>query len=68
MQLGKRLSGKLLPPAIAALRRKFFAMRLVIAIQTNQRRVARIFKEKFQRWRFDVAVAKDHVGVALVAG
>jgi hypothetical protein len=41
--------------------------RLQRPVPTHQGRVAVIFKQKFQRRRFDVAIAKDHVGVALVA-
>ena len=40
----------------------------MVAIPATQRRVAGVFKQKFQRRRFDVAVAKDHVGFGLVAG
>ena len=46
------------------LRRQFFAVGQVIAVPTNERCVAGVFKQKFQRGRFDVAVAKDHVGFA----
>ena len=60
-----------IPPSVALFGssgRQFFAVRQMVAIPTHQRRVAGVFKEKFQRRRFDVAVAKDHVGFALVAG
>ena len=40
----------------------------MVAIPAAQGRVAGIFKERFQRRRFDVAVAKDHVGFALMTG
>ena len=48
--------------------RKFFAVRQVVAIPERLGRVAGVFKQKFQRRRFGVAVAKDRVGFALVAG
>jgi hypothetical protein len=38
----------------------------MVAIPANQSRVARVIKKKFQRRRFDMAVAKQHVGFALV--
>ena len=50
------------------LRRQFFAVRQIVAVPANQGVVAGVFKEKFQRRRFDVAVAKDHVGFALMTG
>jgi hypothetical protein len=40
------------------LQRQFFAMRQMVAIPANQSRVAGVFKQELQRWRFDVAVAK----------
>jgi hypothetical protein len=48
------------------LRRQFFAVRQMVAVPARQGRVAGVFKQKFQRRRFDVAVAKDHVGFALL--
>jgi len=53
--------------ADAELWRKFFAVRLVVAVPTGQGGVAGVGKKKLQRRRFNVAVAKDHVGFALVA-
>ena len=38
----------------------------MIAIPTAQRFIAGVFKKKLQRRRFDVAVAKYHVGFALM--
>jgi hypothetical protein len=49
-------------------RRQFFAMRLVVAVPLAQGGVAGVFKKKLQPWRFDVAVAKNHVGFALMTG
>jgi len=40
-------------------------MRQMIAVPARQSRVAAVFKQEAQRRRFDVAVAKDHVGFAL---
>jgi len=48
------------------LRRQFFAVRQMVAIPTHQSRVAGVFKQEFQRRRFDVAGAKDHVGFARI--
>ena len=48
------------------LRRQFFAVRQMVTIPAAQGFIPRVFKKKFQRWRFDVAVAKNHVGVALM--
>jgi hypothetical protein len=45
-------------------RRKFFAVRLVVAVPAGQGGGAGVGKKKWQRRRFDVAVAKDHVGFA----
>jgi len=39
---------------------------LVVAVPAGQGGVAGVGKKKLQRRRFDVAVAKDHVGFALV--
>jgi len=41
-------------------------MRLVVAVPAGQGGVASVGKKKLQRRRFDVAVAKDHVGYALM--
>src|SRR5271170_7612479 len=46
--------------------RKFFTVRLVVAVPAGQGGVAGVFKKKLQRRRFDVAVAKYHVGFALM--
>ena len=46
--------------------RKFFAVRQVVAVPAGQGGVAGVGKKKWQRRRFDVAVAKDHVGFALM--
>ena len=54
------------PSTALALRRQFFAVRQMVAVPAHQGRVAGVFKQEFQRRRFDVAVAKDHVGFALV--
>jgi hypothetical protein len=43
-------------------------MGLMVAIPPNQCRVTDVFKQKFQGRRFDVAVAKDDVGFALMSG
>ena len=48
----------------AKLWRQSFSVRQMVAIPAHQGRVAGIFKQKSQRRRFDVAVAKDHVGFA----
>ncbi len=48
------------------LRRQFFAVRLVVAVPADQGGVTGIFKKKSQRRRFDMAVAKHHVGFALM--
>src|SRR5882724_4761672 len=48
------------------LRRKFFAVRQVVAVPAGQGGVAGVFKKKLQRRRFDVVVAKYHVGFALM--
>jgi len=40
----------------------------MVAVPADQSGVAGVFKKKLQRWRFDVAVAKDHVGFALMTG
>ena len=45
-------------------RRQFFAVRQMVAVPAHQGRVAGVFKQKLQRRRFDVAVAKDHVVLA----
>jgi hypothetical protein len=37
---------------------------LVVAVPTAQGGVAGVGEKKFQRWRFNVAVAKHHVGFA----
>ncbi len=49
------------PPAVSW--RQFFAVRQVVAIPADQRRVAGVFKQKLQRRRFDVAVANPN-GIA----
>jgi hypothetical protein len=41
-------------------------MRQVVAIPANQGRVVGVFKQKLQRRRFDVTVAKDRVGFVKV--
>src|ERR1035441_7416368 len=48
-------------------RRQFFAVRQMVAVPADQGVVAGVFKKKLQRRRFDVAVAKNHVGAALMA-
>ena len=49
------------------LRSQSFAMRQVIAVPAAQGGVAGVGKQKLQRWRFNVAVAKHHVESALMA-
>jgi hypothetical protein len=39
-------------------------VRLAVAVPAGQGGVAGVGKKKWQRRRFDVAVAKDHVGFA----
>ena len=39
-------------------------MRLVVAVPAGQGNVVGVFKQKLQRWRFDVAAAKDFIGFA----
>lgn len=51
-------------PLLRKSRRQFFAVRQMVAIPAHQGGVAGVFKKKLQRRRFDVAVAKDHVGFA----
>ena len=58
---------KIIGPAQIS-RGEFFAVRQVVAVPAAQGFVAGVCKKKFQRRRFDVAVAKDHVGLALMAG
>jgi hypothetical protein len=43
-------------------------VRLVVAVPAAQGVVAGVGEKKWQRRRFNVAVAKDHVGFALMAG
>jgi hypothetical protein len=40
----------------------------MVAVPARQGRVAGVGKQKWQRRRFDVAVAKHHVGFALMTG
>jgi hypothetical protein len=40
----------------------------MVAVPTAQGVIAGIFKKKLQRRRFDMAVAKYHVGFALMTG
>ena len=47
-------------------RRELFAVRLVVTVPAAQCLVAGVFKQKFQRWRFDVPVAKGHVRLVLM--
>ena len=47
--------------------RQQFAMRQMVAVPARQSRVICVFKKEFQRRRFDMAVAKDHVGLAIMA-
>jgi len=51
-------------PDIKAL---IFAVRQMVAVPAGQSRVAGVGKEEFQRRGFNVAVAKDDVGAALMA-
>jgi hypothetical protein len=46
------------------LRSQPFAVGLVVAVPSTQGGVAGVGKKKLQRRRFNVAVAKDHVGFA----
>jgi hypothetical protein len=50
------------------LRGQPFAVGLVVAVPAAQGGVTGVFKKKFQRRRFNVAVAKYHVGFALMTG
>jgi hypothetical protein len=52
--------------AIRTSRREFFTMRQMVAVPADQSRVVGGSQKKFQRRRFDVAVAKDHVGFSLM--
>jgi hypothetical protein len=63
-QAGDFISRRIVSAAITNLRRKFFAVRLAVAVPAGQGGVAGVGKKKGQRRRFDVAVAKDHVGFA----
>lgn len=45
---------------------QIFAVRQMVAVPPNKRRVAGVFKQKWQRRRFGMAVAKDHVGFGLL--
>ena len=47
-------------------RRQFFAVGQMVAVPADQGIVAGVCKKKLQCRRFDVAVAKHHVGVALM--
>ena len=50
------------------LRGKPFTVGLVVAVPAAEGGVAGVGKQKLQRRRFNVAVAEDYVGFALVAG
>ena len=64
-----RLSGKGQAGSTALLSwRQFFAVGLMVAIPADQGGVAGVGKKKLQRRRFDMAVAKDHIGSALMTG
>jgi hypothetical protein len=39
----------------------------VVPIPSHQSGVAGVFKKEFQRWRFNVTIAKHHVGFALMS-
>jgi len=43
--------------------RQFFAVRQMVAVPARQGRIAGVGKQKWPRRRFDVAGAKDHVGL-----
>jgi phosphoglycolate phosphatase len=47
-------------------RRKFFAMRQVVTVPRAQGFITGVFKKKLQRRRFNVAVAKQHLGFILM--
>jgi len=47
---------------LTKLRRQAFAVGLVVAVPAAQGGVAGVGEKKWQRRRFNVAVAKDHVG------
>ena len=47
--------------------RQLLTMRLMVTIPSAQGGVARVIEKKFQGRRFDVTVAEQHVGFALVA-
>jgi len=38
-------------------------MRQMVTVPANQSGVAGVIEKKLQRWRFNMAVAKDHVGL-----
>src|ERR1017187_5929333 len=68
MQQMKPHSSKLLPKKFTDWLlsfRQFSEVPQMVAVPARQGRVAGVFKQKFQRRRFDVAGAKDHVGFAL---
>ena len=48
--------------------RQFFAMRLVVAIPAGQGGVIGVGEKELQRRRFNVAIAKNHIGTALMTG
>ena len=48
------------------LRGEPFAVGLVVAVPAAQGGIAGVGKQKLQRWRFNVAVAKHHVEFALM--
>jgi hypothetical protein len=66
----RKFSPQLFPQRLAdaKLWRKFFAVRQMVAVPAGQGGVAGVGKKKWKRRRFDVAVAKDHVGFALMTG
>jgi hypothetical protein len=51
-------------PAVESLRQPL-AVRLVVAVPAAQGGVAGVLKKKFQRRRFNVAVAKHHAGLVI---
>ena len=52
--------------AIRISRREFFTMRQMVAVPADQSRVVGGSQKKFQHRRFDVVIAKDHVGFSLM--
>ena len=65
MEFVNRHGGKIIN-AIRISRREFFTMRQMVAIPPAQRGIVSDCKEKFQCWRFNMVIAKDHVDFSLM--